>query len=116
MSRGPMYPDVPSSPTAGTAMSVWYPGPSSFSITTFTTVYPGVWPRPRRSCSRVSQSYTMGIPSVDGADDEVSLVNPPPLPPCTAEAAPALESESPSSPGPPKTPRVQGPPDLPTHA
>jgi hypothetical protein len=41
----PMYPGVPSSPTAGTAVSVCphrHPGPSSFfSITAFTAVYPG---------------------------------------------------------------------------
>lgn len=41
ISRGPMYPGVPSSPTAATAVSVWphlHPGPSSFfSMIAFTT-------------------------------------------------------------------------------
>lgn len=45
ISRGPMYPGVPSSPTAATAVRVWphlQPGPSSFlSMTAFTTEYPG---------------------------------------------------------------------------
>lgn len=42
ISLGPMYPDVPSSPTAATAVNVWPhlgPGPSSFfSKIAFTTM------------------------------------------------------------------------------
>jgi hypothetical protein len=76
-----MYPGVPSSPTAGTAVSVCphrHPGPSSFlSITAFTTVYPGAGLGP-------AAPGVPGVPGVDGADDEeVSLPDPEPpaLPP-----------------------------------
>ena len=102
ISRGPMYPGVPSSPTAGTAVSGcphWHPGPSSFfSITAFTTVYPGagLGPAAPAAAGFGAAAGVPGVPGVEGADDdEVSLPDPEPpaLPPWAASAA-ALESES----------------------
>lgn len=101
INRGPMYPEVPSSPTAGTAVSVCphrHPGPSSFfSITAFTTVYPGagLGPAAPTAAGFGAAAGVPGVPGVDGADEEVSLPEPEPpaLPPC-ATAAAASESES----------------------
>lgn len=99
ISLGPMYPGVPSSPTAGTAVSVCphrQPGPSSFfSITAFTTVYPGagLGPATPTAGGFGAAAGVPGVPGVDGADDdEVSL--PDPEPPALATAAAASESES----------------------
>lgn len=99
ISLGPMYPGVPSSPTAGTAVSVCpqrHPGPSSFfSITAFTTVYPGagLGPAAPTAAGFGAAAGVPGVPGVDGADDdEVSL--PDPEPPALAAAAAASESES----------------------
>jgi len=95
-----MYPGVPSSPTAGTAVSVCphrQPGPSSFfSITAFTTVYPGAGLGPGPAAPTAAgfgaAAGVPGVPGVDGADDEVSL--PDPEPAALAAAAAASESES----------------------
>jgi len=100
ISLGPMYPGVPSSPTAGTAVSVCphrQPGPSSFfSITAFTTVYPGAGLGPGPAAPTAAgfgaAAGVPGVPGVDGADDEVSL--PDPEPAALAAAAAASESES----------------------
>jgi hypothetical protein len=90
ISRGPMYTGVPSSPTAGTAVSVCphrHPGPSSFfSITAFTTVYPGagLGPAAPAAAGFGAAAGVPGVPGVEGADDEeVSLPEPEPpaLPP-----------------------------------
>jgi hypothetical protein len=96
ISRGPTYPGEPSSPTAGTAVSVCphlHPGPSSFfSITAFTTVYPGAGLGPAASAAARFGAAT-GVPGVDGADDEeVSL--PDPEPPAAPPRATAIASES----------------------
>jgi hypothetical protein len=96
ISRGPMYPGVPSSPTAGTAVSVCphlHPGPSSFfSITAFTTVYPGAGFGPAAPAAPGFDAAA-GVPGVDGADDaEVSL--PDPEPPAVPPRAAAVASES----------------------
>ena len=97
ISLGPMYPGVPSSPTAGTAVSVCphrQPGPSSFfSITAFTTVYPGAGLGPGPAAAGFGAAAGVpGVPGVDGTDDEVSL--PDPEPAALAAAAAASESES----------------------
>jgi hypothetical protein len=83
ISRGPTYPGEPSSPTVGTAVSVWphrQPGPSSFlSMAAFTTVYPG---------AGLGPGAAPGVaPAAEGDAEGVSL----PLPP---RAAAASESES----------------------
>ena len=92
----------PPPPTAGTAVSVCphrHPGPSSFfSITAFTTVYPGagLGPAAPAAAGFGAAAGVPGVPGVEGADDEeVSLPDPEPpaLPPWAAAAA-ASESES----------------------
>jgi len=97
-----MYPGVPSSPTAGIAVSVCphrHPGPSSFfSITAFITVYPGagLGPAAPAAAGFGAAAGVPGVPGVEGADDEeVSLPDPEPpaLPPWAAAAA-ASESDS----------------------
>lgn len=108
ISRGPTYPGAPSSPTAGTAVSVWphrHPGPSSFfSIAAFTTVYPGAGLGPATTAADAAAAIAaaaigaapppapiaVGVPGAEGDAEEVSLPNPPPPPPCAA----ASESES----------------------
>lgn len=101
MRRGPMYPGVPSSPTAGTAVSVCpqrQPGPSSFfSITALTAVYPGAGLGPVAPAA-AGAGATVGVPGVDGAeaddDDEVSLAKPPCAATEAEAAAVAAASES----------------------
>jgi len=95
ISRGPTYPGEPSSPTAGTDVSVWphrQPGPSSFfSITAFTAVYPGAGLGPVPAAA----GEVVGVPGVDGADEEEVVSLPEPLPPPpSAFAVVASESES----------------------
>jgi hypothetical protein len=73
--RGPTYPGEPSSPTAGTAVSVCphrHPGPSSFlSIAASTTVYPGAGLGPATSPGDAAAA--VGVPGagagVDGDAD-----------------------------------------------
>lgn len=85
-----MYPGEPSSPTAGTAVSVCpqrHPGPSSFlSMAASTTVYPGAGLGPAATAGAADTAASGG-----GETEGVSLPDPPPD--CAAAAA-ASESES----------------------
>lgn len=104
--RGPTNPGEPSSPTAGTAVSVCphrHPGPSSFlSIAASTTVYPGAGLGPATGPGDAAAA--VGVPGAEGDGDAdgdcdgdgdgdavgVSLPDPDPPPPPPR----ASESES----------------------
>jgi len=94
MSRGPTYPGEPSSPTAGTAVSVCphrHPGPSSFlSIAASTTVYPGAGLGPATGPGDAAAAAAVGVPGAEGEIEGVSLPDPDPPPPPLR----ASESES----------------------
>lgn len=107
--RGPTYPGEPSSPTAGTAVSVWphrHPGPSSFlSIAASTTVYPGAGLGPATGPGDAAGAAAVGVPGADGDGDAdgdwdgdavgVSLPDPdPPPPPPPPPRASESESDS----------------------
>jgi len=85
MSRGPTYPGEPSSPTAGTAVSVCphrHPGPSSFlSIAASTTVYPGASLGPATGPGDAAAAAAVGVPGAEGETEGVSLPDPDPPPP-----------------------------------
>jgi len=95
MSRGPTYPGEPSSPTAGTAVSVCphrHPGPSSFlSIAASTTVYPGAGLGPATGPGEAAAAAAVGVPGAEGDTEGVSLPDPDPPPPPPLRAS---ESES----------------------
>jgi len=95
MSRGPTYPGEPSSPTAGTAVSVCphrHPGPSSFlSIAASTTVYPGAGLGPATGPGDAAAAAAVGVPGAEGDTEGVSLPDPDPPPPPPLRAS---ESES----------------------
>jgi len=88
MSRGPTYPGEPSSPTAGTAVSVCphrHPGPSSFlSIAASTTVYPGAGLGPATGPGDAAAAAAVGVPGAEGETEGVSLPDPDPPPPLRA--------------------------------
>lgn len=102
--RGPTYPGEPSSPTAGTAVSVWphrHPGPSSFlSIAASTTVYPGAGLGPATGPGDAAAAAAVGVPGGEGDADAdgdgdwdgdgdtegVSLPDPDPPPPRASES------------------------------
>jgi len=119
--RGPTYPGEPSSPTAGTAVSVWphrHPGPSSFlSIAASTTVYPGAGLGPATGPGDAAAA--VGVPGADGDGDwdgdgdavGVSLPDPDPPPRASeSESDSAAMRESTSiaarQASPPAAPRV----------